>query len=197
MMQVYCILAIKTYFRFSFCICYNHNTENMDLRAFKEKAEQNKSRLRRIVTKIENDPPKDLDKLSVEVDKQVWSRVQCLSCGNCCRQMTPTFTPADVKRIATHLKMTPKDFKEKWLYKDKGGDWMNRTQPCQFFNEVDFKCSIYEVRPKDCAEFPHFIKKDVKDYLHIHKQNIVYCPAAFDFVETLNAMIKERKKVGG
>src|SRR3989337_2450492 len=62
--------------------------------------------------------------------------------------------------IDTHLGMTIKQFKEKWLYKERStGDWMNKSRPCQFLNRNDNKCTIYEVRPADCAEFPHLTKK--------------------------------------
>lgn len=162
----------------------------MNLRSYRQKLLKDKSRLRRILTKIEKAPPRGLDRMAVEADKQVWEKMDCLTCGNCCRQMTPTFTPKDVKRISAHLSMTPKAFRDKWLHKDKEGDWMNVKRPCQFLNTKDNKCSIYPVRPADCAGFPHFTKKKMVDYMHVHKQNVEYCPAAAMFVEKLDEIIK-------
>jgi hypothetical protein len=49
-------------------------------------------------------------------------------------------------------------------------------------------CSIYEVRPADCADFPHFHKRPATDYLYIHKQNIEYCPATMLLVEKMKAL---------
>jgi Fe-S-cluster containining protein len=99
--------------------------------------------------------------------------------------MTPTFTPTDMKRIAAHLDMTEEDFKKKWLYKERNsGDWMNKKQPCQFLDTKTNMCSIYEVRPVDCAGFPHLQKK-LKDFVHIHKQNVEYCPATHKMVEKM------------
>ena len=87
--------------------------------------------------------------------------------------------------------MRPKDFKEKWLYREKkGNDWMNKSQPCQFLDLKSNMCSIYEVRPLDCAGFPHLTKKPITDYMHVHKQNIEYCPATMLFVEKLKEEIK-------
>jgi hypothetical protein len=103
--------------------------------------------------------------------------------------MTPTFTPADLKRISAHLGMTVEAFKEKWLYKDRNGDWMNVKTPCQFLQK-DHKCSIYEVRPADCAGFPHLAKKKMTDYIHVHKQNITYCPASHRMVEKMMERLK-------
>ena len=153
--------------------------------------ELHKPRLRRFLSKVEKNPPALLDIYAEQVDKDVWAEMNCLVCSNCCRQMTPTFTFQDMRRIAPHLGMTIKEFKEKWLYKDKkSGDWMNRSRPCQFLNRIDNKCMIYEVRPADCAEFPHLTKKKMVYYIHIHKQNVAYCPATYTMVEKMIERVK-------
>jgi uncharacterized protein len=160
-------------------------------RKFLKMAPQHRSRLRRFLTKVENNPPKVLDSLLEPIDKDVWSETNCLACSNCCRAMSPTYTFEDMKRISAHLGMTVKQFKEKWLFKEKStGDWMNVKRPCQFLNRNDNKCSIYEVRPADCAGFPHLTKKKMVDYIHVHKQNVEYCPATFKMVEKLMTAIK-------
>lgn len=165
----------------------------MNLRAFKQKLLDKKPRLRRILTKIENDPPAGLDQMAKGADALMWKEVDCLTCGNCCRTMTPTFTPEDIRRISAHLSMTPDAFRKKWLFKDTDGDWMNTKQPCQFFNTEDFKCSIYEVRPADCAGFPHLTKNKITDYIHVYKQNVEYCPATQRWVEHLEGMVTGAK----
>ena len=144
-----------------------------------------RSRLRRFLTKLENNPPKDLDLIAEEIDKEVWQDINCLACSNCCRNMTPTFTFQDLKRIASHFRMSIPDFKKKWLYKNKKGEWMNRSQPCQFLDLKTNKCSIYAIRPEDCAGFPHLTKKKTVEYIHVHKQNIQFCPATFKMVEKM------------
>lgn len=130
--------------------------------------------------------PAKIEMIAEDVDKEVWSQIDCLSCANCCKVMSPTYTKEDIKRIAVHLGMKPKAFKAKWLYLDKrDNDWMNKTRPCQFLDLKTNMCSIYEVRPVDCAGFPHLTKKPIADYFYIHKQNIEYCPATLLFVEKL------------
>lgn len=62
---------------------------------------------------------------------------------------------------------------------------MNRSQPCQFLDLTTNMCSIYEVRPADCADFPHFHRRPATDYFYIHKQNIQYCPATMLLIENL------------
>jgi Fe-S-cluster containining protein len=164
----------------------------VNLRSFKQKVRHNRRRFRLFLSRLEKNPPKELKKMTVEADRQVWKETDCLSCANCCKTMSPTYTPEDIKRIAIHLGMTTKAFKEKWLYKDKrDGDWMNVKQPCQFLNLTDNKCSIYEVRPADCSGFPHHDKKRMTDYVHVYKQNVEYCPATYKWVEKIMEMVKQ------
>lgn len=146
--------------------------------------------LRRFLTKVEKNPPLLLDTYAEQIDKEVWKEVNCLACSNCCRRMTPTYNFEDLRRISAHFGMTIKAFKEKWLYKNKDGEWMNRSQPCQFLDRKTNLCTIYPIRPKDCAEFPHLTKKKMANYMHLHKQNVQYCPATVTMVEKLMAVVK-------
>ena len=162
----------------------------INLRKFRKKFESNKKLFRSFITRLEKRPPPYLGILSDKIDKEVWAKVDCLGCANCCKVMSPTYTFQDIKRISAHLGMRPKDFKEKWLYLDKrDNDWMNKSRPCQFLNLKTNMCSIYEVRPADCAGFPHLTKKPIPDFMHVHKQNIEYCPATILFVEKLKATL--------
>ena len=103
----------------------------------------------------------------------------------------PTFNSKDIRRISKHLNMRPKDFKERWLkHEKKDKDWVNISQPCQFLDLSTNMCSIYEVRPADCAGFPHLTKKKMVDYMHVHQQNIQYCPATYKMVEKMMEKIK-------
>ncbi|MEQ1553830.1 MAG: YkgJ family cysteine cluster protein [Ferruginibacter sp.] len=157
----------------------------VNLRSFKKKLAIHRKSYRRFINKIEKTPPPTINKITAVIDKEVWQEIDCLTCANCCKKMTPTFTPKDLKRVAAHFNQTVDEFKTKWLKKERNGDWVNTTQPCQFLNLKDNKCSIYAVRPDDCAGFPHLKKKNFEDYAHVHKQNIDYCPATFKMVEKL------------
>ncbi len=158
----------------------------VNLRSFKQKVRYHKKAFKRFLGKIEKNPPRNLDKTAQLIDAEVWKEVDCLSCANCCKSMSPTFTAKDIKRIAAYFEMSITDFKEKWLYYDKkDGDWMNTKQPCQFLNLQNNMCSIYEVRPADCSGFPHLKKKKMTEYIHVHQQNVEYCPATFKMVEKM------------
>lgn len=157
----------------------------VNFRSFKKNLLAKRKIFRRFLNKTEKTPPPNIDKITSIIAEEVWQEIDCLSCANCCKKMTPTFTKNDVKRISNHFNQTPEEFSNLWLRKDKTGDMINKTEPCQFLNLTTNMCSIYAVRPADCAGFPHLSKKKYTDYAYIHKQNIDYCPATFKMVEKM------------
>jgi uncharacterized protein len=164
----------------------------INLRSFLHRVRYRKAAFRKFLSKLEKNPPRGLDNLAIQTDREVWRQVDCLSCANCCKTMTPTFTERDIKRIAAYLHMPALDFKKKWLRKERGtGDWLNKSTPCQFLDKITHKCSIYAVRPADCAGFPHLTKRKMVEYMHVHKQNIELCPATFKMVEKMMVALEE------
>ncbi len=164
----------------------------VNLRSFRSKARHHKKAYRKFLTGIEKNAPRRLDIMSATVDKEVWTEIDCLNCANCCKVMSPTYTPGDIKRISAHLSMRAGEFKSKWLYQEKSsGDWLNRSTPCQFLDMKTNMCGIYAVRPGDCAGFPHLPKKKMIEYIHVHKQNIEFCPATFKMVEKMMLLLNK------
>ncbi len=166
-------------------------SQPVNLRSFKQKARITKSPFRRFLSKLEKQKPKGFQKLIAAAETEVWKEIDCLTCANCCKTMTPTFTAKDIKRISSHLGQTEQEFKTKWLKRERGGDrdWVNKVEPCQFLDLKNNMCSIYAVRPADCAGFPH-LKKDIWDFIHIHKQNVELCPATHRMVEKMMMSIR-------
>jgi Fe-S-cluster containining protein len=163
----------------------------VNLYSFRKKVSIYKKFFHKYLKRVEKLNPEGLDMLAEKLNTEVWQNIDCVSCANCCKTMTPTYTTKDIRRIAKHLNMRPKDFKERWLkYEKKDKDWVNKKQPCQFLDLSTNMCSIYEVRPADCAGFPHLTKKKMVDYMHMHQQNILYCPATFKMVEKMMEKIK-------
>jgi len=163
----------------------------MNLQQFKKKTESQKAQLAAFLTKLDSIVPEDMPQIVAEEEPKMWLETDCLSCANCCKKMTPTYTAKDIQRIAKHLSMTSEAFKKKWLYQEKStGDWLNTSIPCQFLAK-DNKCSIYEVRPLDCAEFPHHHKQPFDLYNDTFKQNLSYCPATYNLVQRLKKRVEK------
>ena len=160
----------------------------MDLNRFKDISKNKSAENKKFLNGLKKKDPRKVDGAFHTMHEEVFEEINCLGCANCCKTMTPTFTKQDMKRISAHFGQSVEEFQTKWLKKERGGDrdWLNKTEPCQFLNLTDNKCSIYEVRPADCAGFPHLTKK-FNDFVHIHKQNVEYCPASYRLVEKMMA----------
>jgi hypothetical protein len=162
----------------------------VNLRSFRQKARHNKRKFRLFIARLKKHPVRGLDNIALAIDKEVWQETDCLTCGNCCKTMSPTYTHKDILRIAAYTGTTEKEFKEKWLEKDSSGDWLNKKLPCQFLDTKTNKCTIYSVRPADCSGFPHLTKKKMTEYIHVHKQNVEFCPATYKMVEKMMKQIE-------
>lgn len=163
------------------------------IKTLNEELVENKKPFRNFINRTEKKLNDTHNELFDKTEAEVWEEIDCLSCANCCKVMSPTYTKEDIERIAAHLKMSPARMKKKLLYYDKKSrDWMNTSTPCQFLDLKTNMCTIYEVRPADCAGFPHLSKKPLKDYFYIHKQNIEYCPATYRMIEKLKKFAEEK-----
>lgn len=163
----------------------------------KKNFKQHKKPFKKFLRKFDELYVPEMDVIAAKAETKAWEKVDCLDCGNCCKKMTPTFIDSDIQRISKHLGMTEAAFKKKWIKREEPeadgtpGDLVNRTQPCQFLNLEDNKCSIYEVRPKDCADFPHFHGKTFDDHNDTYIQNLKFCPATFEFVKRIRKEVKK------
>lgn len=159
--------------------------KTVNLRSFRQMVRHNKRRLRIFLNRLKQKTPRGLDSMIKKADQAIWKDTDCLDCANCCKTMSPTYNAADILRISQHLAMTAKEFKKKWLFQDRNGDWLNIEQPCQFLDLDTNKCKVYDVRPTDCAGFPHHNKRKMVEYMHVYKQNIEFCPATYRVVEKM------------
>ncbi|MDG1822572.1 MAG: YkgJ family cysteine cluster protein [Flavobacteriaceae bacterium] len=132
--------------------------------------------------------PKQLDAVMGELHVETFQKIDCLSCGNCCKTTGPMFISSDIKQISKRLKMRPLDFETTYLRTDEDGDKVLQEVPCPFL-DVDNYCSIYEDRPKACREFPHTDRPKFHQITQITAKNVAVCPAVFSMVERLKATL--------
>ncbi|HEN2441777.1 TPA: YkgJ family cysteine cluster protein [Streptococcus agalactiae] len=79
-------------------------------------------------------------------------------------------------------------FEDLFLEVDEDGDKVFKAMPCPFLGD-DNLCSIYDVRPKACREFPHTDRKKIYQINNLTIKNTLTCPAAYLFVEKLKSRI--------
>lgn len=150
----------------------------------KEKQNENK----KFFAKLKKKTPKNLDYLMQELHEEEFKRTDCLECANCCKTTGPLFTNADVERIAKHFKQKPQQFIDQYLRIDEENDYVLKQVPCTFLG-TDNYCSIYDVRPKACREFPHTDRKKFQQISNLTIKNVAICPAAFNIVEEMKRRI--------
>jgi len=138
----------------------------------------------RFYKKLKKRPPEGLEELIHNLDKEVFSRIDCLSCANCCKTISPVFKDRDITRIAGHFRMRPSDFAHQYLRLDEDGDYVLRSVPCAFLGS-DNKCSIYEIRPFACKSYPHTATLPLKKSWDLLPKNSAVCPAVYEITEVL------------
>ena len=127
-----------------------------------------------------NDVLKQLPALHTEA----FSKIDCLQCGNCCKNYSPRFKTTDIKRISKHLKMKEGAFIETYLNLDADGDYVAKTAPCPFLGNDNY-CSIYEERPGDCARYPYTDEDILLKRPHLTQKNSTVCPIVHFVLERL------------
>lgn len=135
-------------------------------------------------TKLKKKNPKRLDLLMQELHDKEFEKTDCLSCANCCKTSSPIFTNKDIARISKHFKMKERDFTTQFLIRDEDDFMVLQSAPCTFLDE-DNSCSIYDVRPKACSEYPHTNRKKFVQLTDLTLKNTEICPAVFNIVEEL------------
>jgi Fe-S-cluster containining protein len=105
----------------------------------------------------------------------------CLNCANCCKTTSPIFRNVDIERISKSLGIKTVNFVSKYLKIDEDNDYVLKSSPCAFLAE-DNTCSIYEVRPLACREYPHTNRKNMYQILDLTSENMLICPAVAEIV---------------
>jgi hypothetical protein len=152
-------------------------------------AKKKHSENKKFFSKLKQKPPKNLDYVMQELHTNEFKKTDCLQCGNCCKTTGPLFTNADIERLSKYFKQKPQQFIAQYLRLDEENDYVLQQVPCAFLG-ADNYCSIYEVRPKACREFPHTDRKKFQQISHLTLKNIAVCPAAYNIVEAMKKHIK-------
>lgn len=162
------------------------------LKQLPKKAKEKHGENKKFFKKLKRKPPKNLDYIMQELHEAEFERTDCLECANCCKTTGPLFTNSDIERIAKHFRQKPQVFIGQHLKIDEDKDYVLQHVPCAFLG-ADNYCSIYDLRPKACREFPHTDRKKFQQIANLTMKNVTICPAAFNIVEAM----KERVVSGG
>ena len=131
---------------------------------------------KKVFRKMKQAKPNDLDQKFHKGHEAEFKKMDCLSCANCCKTTSPIFRDADIRRISKHLRIKEGKFISDYLKMDEEQDYVLKSSPCSFLDN-DNSCSIYDVRPLACREYPHTDRKNMFQVLEITAENSLICPA--------------------
>jgi uncharacterized protein len=127
----------------------------------------------------------DVDKVTKELHETTFQVVDCMRCANCCKTKTPKFEESDVERISAHLNMASAEFIDRYREADpEEPPYRTRQTPCPLLGE-DNRCSVYEVRPTVCREYPYTDKEGLSHRTMSVANNTLVCPAVYHIVDQL------------
>jgi Fe-S-cluster containining protein len=124
------------------------------------------------------------DRTIQEIHDEVFSKIDCTKCANCCRVLGPRLNTTDIDRFAGLLGIRLAAFVKNYLRCDEDGDLVFREMPCPFIGG-DNLCTEYDARPRACRRYPHTDEKRMQGKLSLLAVNSRYCPAAVRIIEIL------------
>jgi hypothetical protein len=162
---------------------------DLHLEQLRSKALDEKKRWKKFFRKLGQRPPRNLDYTVATLHEEVFAEIDCLDCANCCKTTSPIFRDIDIDRLAKHLQMRPAEFVEQYLFLDQEGHYVLKSAPCPFLGSDNY-CSVYEARPRACREYPHTDRKNFHQILNLTLKNTEICPATFEIVKRMEAIMK-------
>jgi len=156
----------------------------MDLQKYKLEAKKSFAEHQKTLAKLKKSTPKNLDDQFHNLHNEVFEKIDCLSCANCCRTTSPIFYEADIDRVSKALKVKSGKFIDTYLHKDVDNDYVLNSTPCPFLG-FDNKCMVYDSRPRACREYPHTNRKRMHQILKLTLKNTQVCPAVHEIVRSL------------
>ena len=102
----------------------------------------------------------------------------CISCGKCCRGEPGAifFTIEEGERVRNFLGVNEAEFRRDYVTSRwRRPSFVERQNgDCVFYDAKDAKCSIYHIRPSQCALFPFWVS--VMESRNVWDEEARRCP---------------------
>ena len=130
-----------------------------------------------------------------QIARDIHDEIDCRKCANCCREGEAGVSKRDVERLADFLGLSAEEFREQYTMRAKDNDLILKRSDktgCVFLR--DNQCSVYEARPKACADYPHLVHVDgsVAARMWIMPERATYCPIVYNWMEAAKKEVNFR-----
>jgi Fe-S-cluster containining protein len=134
----------------------------------------------------------EIDQLIHKLNRELFRQIDCIACSNCCKLTGTALNKKDIAQISGRLSMSAADFIKQYLRNDDDGEMVIKLIPCPFLTAKG--CSIYDIRPELCREYPYTSKADMISRLINLVNNCVICPVIFETFERLKEIYRDEFK---
>ncbi len=151
----------------------------------KGRARSRRKEFEKVVSSLRKMRPKEAENLISRLDEELFSEIDCLECGNCCRTLGPRIRNRDIQNLASELRMGTRGFINTYLKRDEEGDFIFKRMPCPFLGNSHI-CSVYPIRPGACVDYPHTNGRQVQSNLGLLIKNSETCPVVYEILNRLS-----------
>ena len=142
------------------------HAENARFRVYLKSRDYSDRRLRRLAEAIEPE-------------------IDCTRCANCCRVAEAGLKDRDIEKLAKFLGVSQEEFLRDYTQRNEFNELiLKRTESGCVFLEGNL-CSVYEARPRSCANFPNLIRGDgsIASRMWQFVDRAAYCPIVYNWME--------------
>ena len=115
----------------------------LDLDKFSKESSSEYSANKKVKDKIKATRPKNLDAKFHQAHEQVFEKLDCLDCANCCKTTSPILIHTDIDRLSKVFRMRSSEFIDSYLFRDEEGDYVFKGAPCPFLGADNRCCLLY------------------------------------------------------
>ncbi len=138
-----------------------------------------------LIDQLESVNDDAIDDLFKKESTKAEAKINCLTCGNCCKTISPIIEENEIASLSQALGILPSELFQLYVEMDEDGDFVFKSQPCPMLDLSTNMCKIYEQRPNSCREYPHTNTKGVRGYFDILKINHELCPIVQQVVKNI------------
>ncbi len=126
--------------------------------------------------------PARIDALAARLGREAEARMDCTTCGACCRDNCIPISDEEKLRLARRRDMSAEAFEQTHMTRDDDDEPAIDARPCPFLDGT--VCSVYEDRPDACRGYP-YIGGHVASRMPGIIERAAACPIVFEMLEQM------------